>query len=85
MNRVCQSGPPHVWLPTFSGTSIVPRCSPAGEITQTPCGPVTQMLPSSSTFIPSGMPSSITPVPMPSKNIRPFASVPSALTSKTLM
>ena len=32
-------------LPTFSGTSIVPRCSPAALITQTPLGPVTQMLP----------------------------------------
>ena len=42
---------------------------------------MTQMLPSSSHFIPSGMPSSITPEPMPSKNIRPFESVPSELTS----
>ena len=81
MNRVCQSGPPQEWLPVFSGTRTVPRCSPSGEITQTPFGPVTQMFPRSSTFIPSGMPSSMTPVPMPSKNIRPFASVPSAFTS----
>ena len=35
MNSVCQSGPPQLWLPTFSGTSTVPRCSPPGEITQT--------------------------------------------------
>jgi hypothetical protein len=73
-----------VWLPVFSGTRIVPMCSPAGEITHSPPGPVTQMLPRSSHFIPSGMPSSITPVPTPSKNMRPFESVPSAATSKTL-
>ncbi len=85
MNSVCQSGPPHEWLPTFSGTSTVPRCSPSGEMTQTPFGPVTQMLPRSSHFIPSGMPSSITPVPTPSKNIRPLESDPSAPTSNTLM
>src|SRR5687767_10264834 len=30
------------------------------------------MFPRSSHFIPSGMPSSITPVPTPSKNMRPF-------------
>ena len=81
MNSVCQSAPPQVRLPVFSGTSIVPRCSPAGLITQMPPGPVTQMLPRSSHFIPSGMPSSMTPEPMPSKNIRPLASVPSAFTS----
>ena len=82
---MCQSSPPQVRLPTPSGTSIVPRCSLSGLITQTPFGPVTQMLPRSSHFIPSGMPSSITPVPTPSKNMRPFESVPSAFTSQTLM
>ena len=43
------------------------------------------MLPRSSHFIPSGIPSSITPEPTPSKNMRPFESGPSALTSNTLM
>ena len=62
----------------FSGTLITPRCSPSAEMTQTPPGPVTQMLPRSSNFIPSGIPSSITPEPMPSKNMRPFESEPSA-------
>ena len=59
----------------------MPRCSPPALITQTPPGPVTQMFPCSSHFIPSGMPSSITPEPTPSKNIRPFESVPSEPTS----
>ncbi len=81
MKSVCQSSPPQVRLPVFSGTSIMPRCSPAELITQMPPGPVTQMLPRSSHFIPSGMPSSITPVPTPSKNMRPFDSEPSAFTS----
>src|SRR5215813_2937298 len=85
MKSVCQSGPPHVRLPTFSGTPIVPRCSPDGEITQTPPGPVTQTFPRSSHFIPSGIPSSITPLPTPSKNIRPLESEPSLSTSQTLM
>src|SRR5439155_1185273 len=43
------------------------------------------MFPCSSHFIPSGMPSSITPEPMLSKNIRPFAIVPSGCRSKTRM
>src|SRR5213593_676624 len=84
-NSVCQSVPPQVRLPTFSGTSTVPRCSPPAEITQTPPGPVTQTFPCSSHFIPSGMPSSITPEPTPSKNTRPFESEPSLSTSQTLM
>jgi hypothetical protein len=65
----------------FSGTRIVPRCSPPAEITQIPPGPVTQMFPRSSHFIPSGMPSSITPEPMPSKNMRPFEIDPSGAAS----
>jgi hypothetical protein len=84
MKSVCQSSPPHERLPVFSGTRIVPRCSPAAEMTQIPPGPVTQMLPRSSHFIPSGMPSSITPEPTPSKNIRPFEIVPSGAASQTL-
>ena len=72
-------------FPVFSGTRIVPRCSPSGEMTQMPPGPVTQMFPRSSHFIPSGMPSSMTPEPTPSKNIRPFEMFPSASASQTLM
>ena len=59
----------------------MPRCSPSALITQTPPGPVTQMFPCSSHFIPSGMPSSITPEPTPSKKMRPFESVPPEPTS----
>ena len=36
MNSQLQSGPPQLMLPTASGTSIVPRCSPSGLKTQTP-------------------------------------------------
>ena len=81
MNSVRQSEPPHARLPTFSGTSSTPRCSPRALMIQTPPGPVTQTLPRSSHFIPSGMPSSITPLPISSKNRRPLESVPSAATS----
>ena len=55
--------------------------SPRGLMIQTPPGPVTQMLPRSSHFIPSGMPSSTTPLPISSKNRRWLESVPSAATS----
>jgi hypothetical protein len=85
MKTVCQSSPPQVRFPVFSGTLITPRCSPAAEMIQIPPGPVTQMLPCSSHFIPSGMPSSITPEPTPSKNMRPFENDPSAAASYTLM
>src|SRR3954452_1317878 len=85
MNSVRQPPPPQAMLPTFSGTSITPMCSPAGLMTHTPPGPVTQMLPRSSHFIPSGMPSSMMPLPIPPKNMRPLESDPSPATSKTLM
>ena len=39
MNSVFQSAPPQARLPMFSGTSITPRCSPSGLMTQTPPGP----------------------------------------------
>ena len=66
------------WYGRFPGFGIE-RARELGwqGVFRIPPGPVTQMLPRSSHFIPSGMPSSITPEPTPSKNMRPFEMFPS--------
>src|SRR5262249_59531743 len=79
----CMSAPPQQRLPQTSGVATTPRRSPSGVSTQTPPGPVTQTLPSSSHSMPSTLPSRGTPVPTPSAMIRRFDGQPSGPTSNT--
>ena len=68
-----------------SGVAITPSRSPSGESTQTPPGPVTQTLPSSSHSMPSTLPAARHAGADPlARATRPPESVPSAATSNTL-
>ena len=50
------SASPQARFESLSGVSMVPRCFPAGEMTQIPPGPLSQTFPRMSIFIPSGAP-----------------------------